>query len=318
MNLNDFPQTMLEFQERFHDEDACRAFLFSRKWPDGFRCRKCGHDHFHNIYSRGLYECADCRYQESLTVGTVMERSGKPLRLWFLAIYLMATSKRGISASELKRKLGLGSYQTAWTWLQKLRRALADREKTPLSGAIDVDEAYLGGRSKGGKRGRGSESKTPVVAAVERNGGLGRLRLAVIEDVGDLELKKFVSQNVKRGSRIRSDGLKSYQLLGSQGYEHQPVNLSGSSRSGVEVFPDIHRIFAQIKRWLLGTHQGRVSNKHLPAYLEEYSFRFNRRGVKNEGRLAEKLFDQAIRGAAKTYRLIVGVPGDSSQLFDAT
>ena len=300
----DFPRNLVEFQSRFSDEDACREQLFRMKWPDGYHCRKCGGTEYYLIASRDVYECPKCHVQQSLTEGTVMHKTRKPLSLWFLAIYLMATSKQGISAAELARKLGFGS-KTAWTWLTKIRLALGRREQRRLLGEVEVDEAYVGGHNKGGKRGRGSESKTPIAAAVEINGGrIGRLRLTVIEGVDELTLHRFIKQEIETGATLKTDGYGGYNLMNSQGYA--VAKFVAGTASSEDPTSEVHKAISNLKRWLLGTHQGRVSRQHLQKYLDEFVYRFNRRFVKYEGRLAELMLGELVGGRPETYWEIIG------------
>lgn len=304
MAIHNFPCNIIEFQDRFGDEGSCRTHLASLKWPAGYRCRKCGCAKFFLIATRNIYQCAHCRDQESLTADTIMHKTRKPLRLWFMAIYLTATSKRGISAAELGRKLGIGS-KTAWTWLCKIRLALGRREKQRLRGVVEVDEVYIGGRSEGGKRGRGSESKTPVVFAIEnQNGKIGRLRLGAVAGVDELSLHRFIRGVAVEGTTLKTDGLKSYNLMKTQGYALEQTVATESEESGRPT-PAVHLAASLVKRWLLGTHQGRVTPRHLPMYLDEFEYRFNRRKVKNEGRLAELMLAELAGASPDTYREII-------------
>lgn len=305
MVASNFPRNLVEFEERFHEEEACREHLARLKWPVGYRCRKCGGEKYFLIASRNLHECAVCGDQESLTAGTVMQGTRKPLRLWFLAVYLLATSKRGISGAELGRKLGL-SPRTAWSWLAKIRRALGRREQQRLLGTVEVDEAYIGGRRAGGKRGRGSENKTPIIAAIEiTGGGPGRLRLAVAEGVDELSLHRFIRRVAVEGTTLKTDGFDGYNLMKTQGYElKQTVSRKAASKS--EATPTAHLAISLLKRWLAGTHHGRVTPKHLPMYLDEFVYRFNRRKVKYEGRLAELMLENLVGAAADNYWTIIG------------
>lgn len=311
----DFPQTLPEFEARFGGEQQCRDFLVKLRWPDGFVCPKCGgRDTWVNC--RGLFECR-CGRQTSVTSGTVFHGTHKPLRLWFQVMFLMVASKSGVSATTVMRLMGV-KYSTAWTWLHKLRKAMVRPDRAKLQGKVEIDESYFGGATPGA-HGRGT-AKVLVACAVERLDGptepgepparvpptvLGRVRLDVIEDASQVSLTNFALDNVEVSSTIPTDGLSSYNELAEVGFVHEP-HVIGDPRRAPEVLPGVHRIFALAKRWLLGTYQGCVSDKHLPAYLHEYEFRFNRRRSSSRGKLFHRLAEIAAMLAPVTYRDIVG------------
>jgi transposase-like protein/ribosomal protein L37AE/L43A len=273
----DFPKTLAEFQVRFATEDACRRYLMESRWPNGYRCPRCGHAEAYPVVGRGLLQCRACRYQVSVTAGTVMHRTRVPLRDWFWAAYLVTTHTPGFSAWQLQRQLGLGRYETSWTMLQKLRRAMIRPERERMAGTVEVDESYVGGveEGRGGGRKRDS-SKSIVVAAVEVRGrGTGRIRLGVVPDVSGLSLVGFVEASVAPGSTVRTDGWQGYAPLNQHGYDHRPTT-QGAPKEAATLFPRVHRVFTHLKTWLWGTHR-HVSRKHLPHYLNEFVFRFNRR-----------------------------------------
>ena len=217
-----------------------------------------------------------CRHQTSVTAGTVPHRTRVPLRLWFAAAYLVTTHTPGFSAVQLQRQLGLGRYETAWTMLHKLRRAMLRPERDRLSGVVEVDEAYVGGLEEGRRGGRRRDSgKSIVVGAVEVRGrGSGRVRLAVVRDLSAASLVPFVEASVDPGSTVLTDGWQGYAPL-REGYDHRPSTV-GDPRNASELFPRVHRTFSNLKTWLQGTHHG-VGAKHLPHYVDEFVFRFNRR-----------------------------------------
>ena len=224
-----------------------------------------------------LHADLNLRHQESLIAGTMFQQTKKPLREWFLAIFYVSASKGGVSAAELQRLLGMGSYQTAWSWLHKIRQAMVHPRRRPLSGEVEIDESYLGA-PQSGKRGRGAAGKTIVAGAVEKRGkGSGRVRLGVLENVRAETLKAFLSAGVSPTTTAHTDGWRGYSKLDRSGYRHVVSVIHGSSADGVAHLPRVHLVFSLLKRWLLGTHHGAISTKHLPAYLEEYTFRFNRR-----------------------------------------
>ena len=278
----DFPRNQAEFDARFSSEEACAEYLCHWRWPQGFSCRKCGHPHFWRS-SNGFLICTRCEHHHSVTSGTVMHGTRKPLRLWFKAMWWFTTRKSGVNAVNLQDLLGLGSYHTAWEWLQKLRSCTIRKDREQLSGVVEVDEIYIGGHASG-KRGRGAEHKTAVCIAVEKKGPkLGRVRIQVVQNCGSDQVVPFVQANVVQGSIVKTDGWQAYGSLGQEGYDHRPVT---QSKAMVEdsVLPGVHLIASLIKRLILGTFQGRFEPKYLQRYLDEYTFRFNRRKTNSVGK----------------------------------
>ena len=272
----DFPRTLAEFQSRFATEDHCRQYLVECRWPDGYRCPRCGHAEAYQLSTRELFQCRSCRHQVSVTAGTVLHRTRVPLHLWFSAAYLVTTHTPGFSAVQLQRQLGLTRYETAWAMLQKLRRAMVRPERDRISGTVEVDETYVGGVEEGRRGGRQRDSnKSIVVGAVEVRGrGSGRIRLAVVEDLSAASLVSFVEASVEPDSTLLTDGWQGYAPL-RKTYDHRPSTV-GNPKNAARLFPRVHRAFSNLKAWLKGTHHG-VSSKHLPHYVNEFVFRFNRR-----------------------------------------
>jgi transposase-like protein len=273
-----FPRTLIEFQRRFSTEEACEAYLAECRWPDGFRCPKCGHDESWTISTRRTRECKSCHYHASVTAGTILHNTKTDLVIWFLAAYLMITDKRGLSALTLQRQLGLRRYETAWMMLHKLRRATVAANRTKLSGVIEVDEAWIGGEQKGmpGGRSRAGRRAALAVFAVEtRDGKPIRLRIKLIPDDKAVTLIAFIKEVVEPGSTVITDGWKSYLSLPAHGYVHQRV-VEGSGAAFVNPVPGVHIAIGNLKAWLIGTHKG-VWPRHLGAYLDEFVFRYNRR-----------------------------------------
>ena len=303
----DYPRNLQEFDRWFADEEACRNYLFRVRWPEGYQCFRCRSKAPPWITARGYLHCRECGGEISVTAGTVFERTRKPLRTWFLAMWLFVSQKHGASALGLKRVLGLGSYQTAWTWLHKLRRAMVRPGRELIHGLVEVDETYVGGAAKGGKRGRGTENKEIVVIAVEvfQPKGFGRIRMRRIPDVSDDSLVPFICDVVEPGSEILTDGWKGYNSLSEHNYTHSRTVLSASGDPAHVAMPGVHRITALLKRWLLGIHQGAVSGKHLEYYLDEYTFRFNRRTSRSRGMLFYRLMQQAVSTSSAQYRQII-------------
>jgi transposase-like protein len=312
MELIEFPSSEAEFRSRFADEDRCREHLTRRKWPEGFRCAHCGgHAAYYLPSKRVVYECAGCGHQISVIAGTIFEQSKKPLALWFRAIFEVTASKQGISAAELQRKLGLGSYQTAWSWLQKIRTAMVRPNREPLSGEVEIDESYLGGPEPG-KPGRAAEKKAIIAAAVEKRGpGCGRVRLGLIADVSATALLGFVEKHLGGGETAHTDGWRGYATLAKTGYRHIVSVLSQLDRTAAAVLPRVHLVFSLIKRWILGTHQGSLSLKHLAGYLEEFTFRFNRRRARQITHGAERVLGTATATPPRPFWKIAGRPGPS-------
>lgn len=270
----------MEFQARFGDEQACLDYLFECRWPEGFVCPRCKGQVAWPIAARKLWECASCRYQVSLTAGTVLHKTHTSLHLWFWAAYLMTTGTPGISASQLQRQLGLTRHETAWMMLHKLRRAMINPERSLLTGEVEVDECQVGGREIGRRGGRNLTAKAALVAvAVEVRGkGSGRIRMKIIPDASGDTLKAFVSDAVAAGSIVNTDGWRGYAPLTKEGYDHRPRSQRAAKKAGDTdpVMPRVHRAISNFKTWLRGTHRS-VSNEHLQVYLDEFTFRYNRR-----------------------------------------
>ena len=275
----EFPRTLLEFGEVFPDEAACWRALRRARWPDGFRCPRCGHRRSSQLVKRRLDQCCRCRYQASVTAGTVLHRTRVPLRVWFLAIFCLARHKRGVSALQFQKDAGLGSYQTAWRLLHKLRAAMAQEDPRQLLGRIEVDETYVGAtRQRGIRGGREVGHKTIVAGAVEHLGRkAGALRLQVLGGISfQRDIGPFVHQTIDaQRSIVRTDGLASYRSLPAAGFHHDP-RVEGDRRRAKEILPLIHIIFTNLKAWIRGTFHG-VSKKYMQRYLNEFVFRFDRR-----------------------------------------
>jgi len=275
----------------FSTEEACRKYLFELRWPDGFRCPICGSANFWAL-GDGLSKCKHCGRKTSVTAGTVFEGTRKPLVTWFRMIWWVAGQKNGASALGLKRVLGLGSYETAWTWLHKLRRAMVRPGQDRLTGTVQVDETFIGG-AKSGKRGRGAEGKTLVlIIAQEKGKATGRIRLRQIADASSNSLEAAITETIEPGTLIKTDGWNGYNGVEALGYGHEEIRKTADI--GDNLLPLCHREASLIKRWLGGTHQGAVSHEHLGYYLDEYTFRFNRRTSRSRGLLFYRLLQNAV------------------------
>lgn len=274
----DFSITVLDFQQRFGTEEACRAYLFASRWPEGFVCPRCGGRDAGAETARHLWICVACGRQTSITAGTVMHKTRLPLRTWFWAAYLVSTFHPGISAKQLERQLGLGCHETAWAMLHKLRAAMVAPEREPLKGEVEIDEFFLGGYEEGLKGGRQQGKKALVGAAIEVRGrGSGRLRLGVLSNSRATTLEAFTKATTAPGAIVHTDGLHSYSGLVGLGYDHRPRKAASVSDKE-KLLPRVHRAISNLKAWMHGTHRG-VSPDHLPVYLDEYVFRHNRRRV---------------------------------------
>lgn len=300
--MDDYPRTVGEFEARFATEEACRAYLCRLRWPDGFHCR-CGEANAW-LTARGLWQCGACGSQTSVTARTVFQDTRKPLRLWLHAMWWVTSQKTGASALGLQRQLGLGSYETAWGWLHKLRRAMVRPGRDRLSGRVEVDESFVGGR--GGARGRSTAKKALIVVAAEEVGrGIGRIRMHRIPDASADCLQAFVKEAIEPGSLVHTDGWHGYDRLKANGYGHQITLLRGQHELASKLLPRVHRVVSLLKRWLLGTHQGAVTPAHLDYYLDEFTFRFNRRTSRHPGKLFFRLAQQAVAVEPAPYRSLV-------------
>lgn len=293
----DYPGTWPSFESWFPDDDACRAYLARVRWPDGFVCPHCaGTDAW--LTGRGLWMCQACGRQTSVTAGTIFHRSRYPLRTWFAAMWFVCSQKNGVSALGLQRTMGFGSYETAWAWLHKLRRAMVRPDRDLLGGdgvSVEVDQTLLGGRQKASS-GR-YDNKHEVVIGVERQHpkGFGRIRLAHINTSNrKLELFGFVQHNLAHGSIMYTDGEQSYADIAKQlQITHEPIVLVHSPDPAHVVLPGVHLVASLLQRWIAGTLHDRVSDQHLAYYLDEFTFRFNRRTSRSRGLLWYRLVQQA-------------------------
>lgn len=277
----DFPKTLLELERRFSCEDACAEYLAALRWPGGWVCPRCAGTDAWSV-RRNRWLCGYCRYEMSVTAGTVFQDSHLPLTIWFRAMWQMTSQKNGISALGLQRVLGLGSYKTAWAMLHKLRRAMVRPGRERLDGVVEVDETYWGGEETGAI-GRRTEIKAMIIVAAQEDGkGIGRIRLRSIPNLTKATLHGFIAQAITPGSTVRTDGLPAY--MGLDGYAHDRQTQRHQAE-GEHVLPRVHRVISLLKRWLLGTHQGAIGQDHLNDYLDEFTFRFNRRTSTSRGKL---------------------------------
>ncbi len=289
--MADFPENVIEFRDRFASEAACREYLVQLRWPDGVRCPHCGSGEIWTM-AAPFYRCTGCLYDFTVTAGTLFSDTHKPLRLWFEAMWYVTSQKSGSSALGVQRMLGFGSYRTAWTWLHKLRRAMVRPGRDRLRGQVEVDEVFIGAPQPG-KRGRGAAGKSLVLIAAQVNGSrIGRIRLQRIRDASAASLEPAVRQLIEPGSYVATDEWRGYWGLCAQGYDHHQIRAS--EELGENLLPRANQVASLLQRWLLGTHQGAVQPCHLDYYLDEFTFRFNRRSSHSRGLLFYRLVQQAV------------------------
>lgn len=292
--MGQYPVTVEEFERKFRTDDDCYEFLAGIRWDDGRpACPRCQSRTLWQMV-RGEFRCGGCDYQFSLTAGTIFQDRKKPILFWFRAMWHVTEQKHGISALGLQRALGLGSYHTAWNWLHKLRKAMVRPGRDRLAGEIEVDETYVGG-PRPGKRGRGAAGKELVLIMAQKDGKrIGRIRLQRIADASAETLTAAVEKSVEPGSVVCTDGWGGYSdsALKKAGYAHQVVRAGGAV--GDNLLPLANLVASLLKRWLLGTHQGGVQPSHLPSYLDEFTFRFNRRTSGSRGMLFYRLVQHSL------------------------
>lgn len=289
----DFPKTATEFEKRFATEEDCRAYWIEVRWGGVPACARCSSQRVWEERGGFLFECAKCGHQTSLTSGTLLEKTRKPFKVWFRAIFEISSRRNGISAKDLQRIMGFGSYKTAWSWLHKLRRALVRPEREPLGQAVQIDEGFVGG-TRGGK--------SMVLVATETD---GRVRLAHAENNDAETLKRFTDANVAPKAPVTTDGHAGYnaQSLGER--PHEPHVQTPAERRERDTLQGVHWTMSLLKRWLLGTHGGAVKPKHLQSYLDEFAFRHNRRRTKGVGRISARTIERLVAHAPLTMRQLI-------------
>lgn len=267
-----------QFQKRFATEPRCRSYLIKQRWPEGFICPRCHHHGGYFIKKRNSFQCQQCRYQASVTAGTIFHKTKTPLRKWFWMIYLLSQSKNSFSVLALQKLLNINDYRTAWLMAHKIRKALADRDaRYKLGGLIEMDDGYFGERDVSGKRGRGAEKKAKVMVSVKLDEWESPLfaNMTVVEHINKQEVAHVAAQNIEQDSTVKTDGFPSYNVLKEQGFTHQKEILHDPENAS-KFLPWVHILISNCKAILRGTHHG-VSTKHLSRYLSEFCYRFNRR-----------------------------------------
>jgi len=308
-----YPRSTGEFQSWFATDADCLDYLDWLRWPDGFVCPRCGHVGGWSVADGG-YRCAGCGRRTAVTAETLFDRRRTPLTVWFTACWMFAANKDGVSALSLQRALEIGSYQTAWAMLHRLRSVLVRPGRDRLSGTVEVDETYIGGEEPGlrGGRQKGKKALVGVAIEVREPRGYGRCRMAILHDGSAASLHAFVTDHVEPGSTVITDGWTGYQGLDKLGYRHQPRSQRAARGRGEdpgELLPGVHRVASLAKRWLLGTHQGSVEEAHLGGYLGEFVFRFNRRRSASRGLVFYRLLELAVGHDPVRYRELVANPG---------
>lgn len=288
----EYPRNQMEFDKVFITEENCIKYLIDVKWPSGYRCNICDNTDYW-LLSRRRLKCKYCSSLITITSNTFFDQSNKPLALWFRAIWWMIAQKHGVSATGLQAILGIGSYKTAWVWLHKLRALMVFPNRDKLTGKVEIDETYVGGVAEG-KRVRGSDNKSLVVIAVEiLPKGTGRVRVKIVPSAEGKHLLKFIRENVTEGTAIITDGWTGYAQLDKKGYPHIKQRQVIATNDE-EMLPNVHRIAALLKRWLLGTHQNYTSPDRLQKYFDEFTFRYNRRKSNSRGLLFHRIIEQAM------------------------
>ena len=289
----DFPRTAPEFEARFATEEDCRRWWIEARWGGRPACARCTGTRLWTIRDGTTFECADCGHQTSLTAGTLLEKTRKPLKMWFRAVFEVSARRNGISAKDLQRIMGFGSYETAWTWLHKLRAALVRPEREALGPFVQMDEALVGGKN---------ELKELVLVAAEEG---GRVRLAHADNNDAATLKAFADAEVAPAAAVVTDGLASYNTKSLGERKHAGVVQTHAERRESDTLQACHWTIALLKRWLMGTHAGAVRPKHLQAYLDEFVFRYNRRNTDGIARIAARAFEQLVSHPPLTMRRLV-------------
>jgi len=304
-----YPRSVGEFQAWFRSDADCLDYLEWLRWPGGFVCPDCGHAGGWRL-ADGRFECSGCQARTSTTAGTIFDRTRTPLTVWFTVCWLFASGKDGISALSLQRTLEIGSYQTAWAMLHRLRSVLVRPGRDRLSGTVEVDETFIGGEEPGlrGGRARGKKVLTGIAVEVREPKGIGRCRMAPLTDASADSLHAFVTDHVEPGSTVITDAWQGYSGLDKLGYVHDRRSQRAARARGEDpgaLLPAVHRVASLIKRWLLGTHQGSTEAAHLPSYMNEFVFRFNRRRSRSRGLLFYRVLELAVSHKPVRYQDLI-------------
>ena len=304
-----YPGSAGELRSWFPTDAECLDYLEWLRWPNGFVCPQCAGESGWQL-GDGRTMCAACSCRTSVTAGTIFDRTRTPLTVWFMACWLFASGKDGISALSVKRTLKIGSYQTAWAMLHRLRSVLVRPGRERLAGTVEVDETYIGGQEAGlsGGRARGKKVLTGIAVEVREPSGFGRCRMLPLADASAASLHPFVTGVVEPGATVITDAWQGYRGLDKLGYVHDRRSQRAARARGEdpgELLPGVHRIASLAKRWLLGTHQGSVARAHLPSYLNEFVFRFNRRHSRSRGMVFYRVLELAVAHDPVRYQDLV-------------
>jgi hypothetical protein len=304
-----YPRSTGEFQSWFATDADCLDYLEWLRWPDGFVCPRCGHAGGWAV-GDGRCKCSDCGARTSVTAGTLFDRRRTPLTVWFTACWMFASQKDGVSALSLQRSLEIGSYPTAWAMLHRLRSVLVRPGRERLAGMVEVDETFIGGEEPGlrGGRARGKKVLTGIAVEVTAPRGMGRCRMAPLADASAKSLHGFVIDHVEPGATVITDAWQGYRGLDKLGYIQERRSQRAARVRGDDpgqLLPAVHRVASLIKRWLLGTHQGSVEPAHLPSYMNEFVFRFNRRRSRSRGLVFHRVLQLAVAHDPVRYRDLV-------------
>lgn len=293
-----------EFENLYGTEEKCRAVGMNARWPNGFECPACGGRTYSEVTTRRLFQCSTCRRQTSLTAGTIFASTHVPLRLWFRAMYHLTQSKQGISSIELGRRLGV-KQTTAWKMKPKLAQVMMERDASKrLTGRVEIDDAYLGGERTGGKRGRGAPGKTPFVAAVETTpeGKPVRLKLRRVTSFCSRAISGCAKHSLEPNCEVASDGLACFNAVSDAGCAHEVIQTgSGPAAARVSTFKWVNTALGTIKAAIVGTYRA-IHEKHVPRYLAEFEYRFNRRY--DLAAMLPRLAWAAVRTPPMPYRLL--------------
>lgn len=327
--METYPKNTKDFEKRFKDDESCLAYIYALRWPDGFVCPFCQSKRKAWLTSKGKVKCGDCGKSISVTSGTIFQDSHTPLHVWFRIMWHLCLQKNGLSALGMQRSLGMGTYQTSWLCLHKLRKAMVRPGRERLEGIVEVDEAFIGGEREG-RRGRGIDGKVLTLVAVEdksywdevagrRRRLLGRIRLCEIDDASNQSLLQAIKENIEPGAVVRTDGWAGYANLEEHGYIHEIQKPSSKYKSHAmndmpfddneigdydSPLPNCHLVISLLKRWILGTLQGSMGKDYAQDYFNEFTFRFNRRNSKFRGMLFWRLAQLAVEKQPDTLKNI--------------
>jgi transposase-like protein len=307
-----YPTSTGDLMSWFPTDADCLDYLEWLRWPDGFVCPDCAH-HGGWRLGDGRFWCAGCGERTSVTAGTIFDRTRTPMTVWFTACWLFATQKDGVSALSLQRALEIGSYQTAWAMLHRLRSVLVRPGRERLSGTVEMDETYIGGEEPGlrGGRAKGKKSLVGIAVELKEPKGYGRCRLALLADASAASLRAFLADHIVPGASVITDGWQGYRGITELGYSHDRRSQRAARARGEnadELLPGVHRVASLAKRWLLGTHQGSMDPAHLGRYLDEFAFRFNRRRSRSRGLVFYRVLELAVAHKPVRYRDLIVEP----------